>query len=55
VSKLPDYNKITFFVKETTSWEKIMPDVSPRALDLLSKFIVFDPKKRISAEEVKFH
>jgi serine/threonine protein kinase len=37
------------------SWEKICPNASPEALDLLSRLIRFDPDERISAAEALHH
>lgn len=36
-------------------WEKICPNASSEARDLLSKFIKFDPDERITAKEALLH
>lgn len=52
ISELPDFNKITFNEKPAIPWEVLYPDVSPAALKLMARFLVWDPKKRVSAAEV---
>ena len=49
---LPDYNKITFPENPPIPFEKILPDASPEAIDLLKRFLVYPSKQRIPATEV---
>lgn len=51
VRELPDYNKITFPTLKPLPLRSLLPNASPAALSLLSKFLVYDPAKRISATE----
>lgn len=41
--------------KKGKSLESIFPKASPNALDLLRKFLIFDPAKRISLEDALKH
>ena len=49
---LPDYNKINFAQYPAVPFEEILPDVSPDALDLLKKFLIYKSKDRMPAREV---
>ncbi|CAH8455518.1 unnamed protein product [Dicrocoelium dendriticum] len=51
--ELPDYNKITFTPTQPVPFEEILPDAPPEALDLVKRFLVYPPSKRISASEVR--
>ena len=51
--ELPDYNKITFPESHPIPFEKVVPDASTEALNLLKKFLVYQSKNRISAKEVR--
>ena len=52
MTELPDYNKIQFPANDPIPFSEILPDVSPLGLDLLSKFLVYPSKQRISASKV---
>ena len=67
---VPDFENITTFDSEIKTGlkklsskyskhpkdlKKIFPDASEQALDLLKKFFIFDPKKRITAKEALAH
>lgn len=55
MSELPDYNKISFCENPPIPLEKIIPDGSPIALDLLKRFLVYPSKERIPAKEAILH
>ena len=48
MSLLPDYNKITFPENPPIPLEKIVPDASIDAVDLLKKFLVY-PSEEVSS------
>ena len=52
MSELPDYHKITFPEYEPVPFEKLLPDASVEAIDLLKMFLVYPSKSRIAAKEV---
>lgn len=37
------------------SWEEMIPNAPPEAIDLISKLFTYDPAKRLSAKEVLKH
>ncbi|XP_072016760.1 cyclin-dependent kinase 20-like [Amphiura filiformis] len=55
MEELPDYNKITFPENPPIPLEKVVPDASAEALDLLKKFLVYPSNRRISAAEALLH
>lgn len=34
--------------------EEVLPDASPQALDLLGQFLLYPPRQRIAASQVRF-
>ncbi|XP_005112397.1 cyclin-dependent kinase 20 [Aplysia californica] len=52
---LPDYHKISFPDNPPIPLEKIVPDASEEALDLLKQFLVYPSKQRISAKQALLH
>lgn len=52
MDELPDYGKLVFPSLKPQPLSSVLPGASPGALDLLSKFLVYDPTKRIRAAEV---
>jgi len=54
VSQLPNY-KETFPKWNARALSEILPEFSPLALDLISKMLVFEPSKRISAKQALQH
>ncbi|VDL34814.1 unnamed protein product [Hymenolepis diminuta] len=55
LSRLPDYNKITFTYCKPVALEDILLSPSHLAVDLLEKFLNYDQSKRISAEMALLH
>ncbi|KAG6796055.1 cyclin-dependent kinase 20 isoform X1 [Apis mellifera caucasica] len=55
LSILPDYNKITFPYHKGITWEKIIEDSEPEAIDLISKILIYNSSKRLSASEALQH
>lgn len=55
MTELPDYNKIVFPEMPPIPLETIVPDVSPEAIDLVKRFLVYPSKERISASEALLH
>ncbi|KAK3728556.1 hypothetical protein QZH41_011634 [Actinostola sp. cb2023] len=55
MADLPDYNKITFPDMPAIPLEKIVPDASDEAIDLLKKFLVYPSNSRIPASEALIH
>lgn len=52
VRELPDFNKVSFPSYEPMPLSKLFPDAEASAVDLLSKLLVLDPSKRLSARQV---
>ncbi|KAM3912413.1 cyclin-dependent kinase 20 [Leptodactylus fuscus] len=55
ITDLPDYNKISFKEHRPLSPERIVPDTSPEALQLLMRFLVYPSTQRIRAAEALLH
>lgn len=53
LASLPDYNKITFPYHIGASWEEIISDATPEALDIIKKLLLYDSSKRLNANEVR--
>jgi len=51
MSKLPDYNKITFPSNPPMLLGNVVPDATDDAVELLSKFLIYDSTKRIVADD----
>lgn len=43
VVKLPDWGKLRFLPAEPMRWAEVCPRAAPEALDLLARFLVYDP------------
>ncbi|CAK9824087.1 Cyclin-dependent kinase 20 [Anthophora retusa] len=52
---LPDYNKITFPYHKGIRWENIIKDTEPEAVDLISKILLYNSAKRLTADEALCH
>ena len=52
VVTLPDYHKITFPPLTPIPFQRLLPNASPMSINLLSRMLVLNPLKRISAKEV---
>ncbi|KOC65446.1 Cyclin-dependent kinase 20 [Habropoda laboriosa] len=55
LSILPDYNKITFPYHKGITWESIIEDTEPEAVDLISKILIYNSTKRLTADEALRH
>ncbi|XP_066595252.1 cyclin-dependent kinase 20-like [Prorops nasuta] len=55
LNALPDYNKITFPYHIGSTWEEILPDAEPEAIDLIRRTLLYDSSKRLSAVEALQH
>ncbi|KAJ9585804.1 hypothetical protein L9F63_002395, partial [Diploptera punctata] len=51
VRELPDYNKISFPETKGVNWDQIFSDCTPEAIDLLSKFLIYNADKRLRARQ----
>ncbi|KAI9179598.1 hypothetical protein H9P43_004926 [Blastocladiella emersonii ATCC 22665] len=54
-TSLPDYHKIHFPPFPKKSMADLVPDVSPTTLDLVSRFLAYDGRRRISATAALAH
>lgn len=52
---LPDYSKVSFPPYQPIPLTQLFPDAHRDAVDLLGKLLALDPKKRISAKQVRVH
>lgn len=49
---LPDYGKIAFPKSKGKSWKILVPDSPPGALELLKSLLLYNPKDRLTCEQV---
>lgn len=52
LSTLPDFNKITFPYQKGITWDCIIEDAEPEAIDLISKILIYNSSNRLTANEV---
>ncbi|KAL6422128.1 hypothetical protein ACFW04_010877 [Cataglyphis niger] len=52
LTSLPDYNKISFPYHKGTTWENIIQDAQPEAIDLIRQILIYNSSKRLTAEQV---
>lgn len=52
LTSLPDYNKITFPYNKAITWENIIQDAQPEAIDLVRQILIYNSSKRFTAEQV---
>ncbi|XP_078039662.1 cyclin-dependent kinase 20 [Augochlora pura] len=55
LSTLPDYNKITFPFHIGLLWVDIIEDAQPEAIDFISKILIYDSSKRLTANKALRH
>lgn len=55
VKWMPDWDKIHFMEKKGSGIKGILPQVHPLELDLITRILVLNPKKRPSATEILSH
>ncbi|KYN05604.1 PREDICTED: cyclin-dependent kinase 20-like [Cyphomyrmex costatus] len=55
LTSLPDYNKITFPYHKSTSWESIIQDAQPEAIDLIRQILIYNSSNRLTAEQALCH
>ena len=55
MKELPDFNKISFPENDPIPFEKLVPDASSEAIDLLKKFLVYSSKDRLAAKDALLH
>ncbi|KAJ1967038.1 negative regulator of the PHO system [Dispira parvispora] len=55
LAELPNAKGKTFTPHNPTSWQSVLPMMSPIALDLLSRFLRYEPSQRISAKDALRH
>ncbi|KAL6260382.1 hypothetical protein P5V15_007911 [Pogonomyrmex californicus] len=55
LTSLPDYNKITFPYHKGTTWERIIEDAQPEAVDLIRQILIYNSSKRLTAEQALCH
>ncbi|KAF2362544.1 Protein kinase-like domain, partial [Trinorchestia longiramus] len=53
--QLPDYKKITFPEAKPVPLEKVLPDATPIALDLLKRMLIYHSARRLSAQKALQH
>lgn len=54
LATLPDYNKITFPYNKGTTWESIIQDAQPEAIDLIRQILIYNSSKRLTADQVMY-
>jgi len=55
VKSLPDFNKIVFPIMPKLPLDSVLPDIPLEALDLISRFLVLQPSRRITARQALQH
>uniref|UniRef100_A0A1B6D7T3 Cyclin-dependent kinase 20 n=2 Tax=Clastoptera arizonana TaxID=38151 RepID=A0A1B6D7T3_9HEMI len=55
VMTLPDYNKITFPLTKSQPWTSILPDANISTIHLASELLVYEPSKRLTADQALSH
>ncbi|XP_050464765.1 cyclin-dependent kinase 20-like isoform X2 [Cataglyphis hispanica] len=55
LTSLPDYNKISFPYHKGTTWENIIQDAQPEAIDLIRQILIYNSSKRLTAEQALCH
>ncbi|CAL1676837.1 unnamed protein product [Lasius platythorax] len=55
LTSLPDYNKISFPYHKSTTWESIIQDAQPEAIDLIRQILIYNSSRRLTAEQALCH
>ncbi|XP_063243489.1 cyclin-dependent kinase 20 isoform X2 [Bacillus rossius redtenbacheri] len=55
LTKLPDYNKITFPHSPGLSWRKMLPGACPEVVGLVRRFLLYPAGHRLPAEKALVH
>ncbi|XP_020281829.1 cyclin-dependent kinase 20-like isoform X2 [Pseudomyrmex gracilis] len=55
LTALPDYNKITFPYHKAATWENIIQDAQPEAIDLIRQILIYNSSKRLTAKQALCH
>ncbi|EEA04861.1 cell division protein kinase 2, putative [Cryptosporidium muris RN66] len=55
VQELPLWKQRTFQTFEAKQWSSVVPNLDSAGIDLLSKMLMFDPNKRITAQDAMQH
>lgn len=53
LTQLPDYNKIAFTPNAGKRWSIVLPAADTVSLNLVSRMLIYNGVKRISAREVR--
>ncbi|XP_056643370.1 cyclin-dependent kinase 20-like [Diorhabda sublineata] len=51
LTQLPDYNKISFTYAKPQPWTSVLPEADSGTIDLISKILIYDQNKRLTAKE----
>ncbi|XP_032666256.1 cyclin-dependent kinase 20 [Odontomachus brunneus] len=55
LTTLPDYNKITFPYHKGITWESIIQDAQPEAIDLIRHILIYNSSERLTADQALCH
>ena len=55
IQELPLWKQRTFQTFEAKQWSSVVPNLDSAGIDLLSKMLMFDPNKRLTAQDAMQH